>query len=63
MTSTSSSSRKRSGRSSDQGAAPVINIAHKRERQAVLGLKRERVTEVINLINIYSGAYPVIALP
>ena len=38
---TSSSSSKRSGRISDQGAAPVINIAHKRGRQAVLGLKRE----------------------
>ena len=41
LTSSSISSRKRSGRSSDQGAAPVINIAHKRGRQAVLGLKRE----------------------
>ena len=41
LTSSSSSNSKRSGRSFDQGAAPVINIAHKRGRQAVLGLKRE----------------------
>ena len=40
----SSSSNRKS--SSDHGAAPVINIDHKRGRQALLGPKRERVTEV-----------------